>query len=238
MTLHLETSILIFLPDFLLILTPDYVTMDGDQINSLENLNLFSPGRRLPPISPDEAVIRSRGKRKVPVRFSPEKDEEEVAASPSTPRSVKKICMVSSGKGGWPAFLRVTPKPRKLFVDDNGPVEISAKKVKDEDNTDSDPDSLNVTSAMKFRTEEMNHNNNIGKTEDPLKVVKVLSQDQLVKVLTDLAEEDISTKLRMTELLPVEPDISRKITKLKEMRLNVYKALPRSRLTNHHDSLR
>ena len=198
------------------------------------NLNLFSPGRRPPSISPDEAVIRRRGKRKVPLNFSPEKAEQEednISYSSPTPYSAKKVCKVN------PSELRVKPKPRKLFSDEDSP-----KLVIEEGNgdTESDTDHLSITSIKTFgQTEKnLNHNNNMGKTEDHLNMVKVLSQEQLVKVLTDLAEQDLLTKRRVTELLPVQPDISRKIANLEEMKLNVFKALPKSRLTNHRDSLR
>ena len=208
--------------------------MDGDQIESLMNLNLFSPGRRPPSISPDEAVIRRRGKRKVPLSFSPEKAEQmedTISDSSPTPYSAKKVCKVSPGE------LRVKPKPRKLFSDDE-----STKLVIEEGNgnTESDTDHLNITSIKTFGQTEinLNHNNNVGKTEDHLNMVKVLSQEQLVKVLTDLAEQDVFTKRRVAELLPVQPDISRKIANLEEMKLNIFKALPKSRLTNHRDSLR
>ena len=199
------------------------------------NLSLFSPGRRPPSISPDEAVIRRRGKRKVPLSFSPEKSEpveDNISDSSPTPYSAKKVCKVSP-----PGELRVKPKPRKLFSDDD-----SIKLVIEEGNVDveSNTDHLNITSIKTFGQTEinLNHNNNEGKTEDHLNKVKVLSQEQLVKVLTDLAEQDIFTKQRVTELLPKHPDISRKIANLEEMKLNVFKALPKSRLTNHRDSLR
>ena len=214
-----------------ILLTININSMEGDDIYSFQNMNIMTwsePGR-LPPVSPDEVVIRSRGMRKKPVSFSPEKSEAG-GMSPSSP-----------------LYRILSPRPReiirrKLFAAE----ETSAQNfptVEERDKVDYVQDNLEGRPVKKLKTTEMNLNinNNDGKTgkaEDPMKLVTVLSKDQLVKVLKDLAGHDAAIKTRLSELLPEEADISSQIKNLTDCGKNVFKALPKSRLTNHHDSIR
>ena len=219
--------------------------MEGE-LHSLEDPNIFSwsgTGRH-PPISPDELVIRSRGKRTIPVKFSPERKEVAVtvAKSPASLVAVRYFSpgQISKSRPGSYRSQLIEASRKKLFPDGDGSGQNeSIVQEKDEPRASSDIDISEVIPAKKMKTDlKLNVNNNEVKLEDSLKVIKVLSRDQMSHMLTELAKQEVTTQKKLTEMLPSEPDISAQLENLAYHGMNVYKALPRSRLTNHHDSFR
>ena len=215
------------------------VAMEGE-LHSLEDTNIlsWSGSSRPPPISPDELVIRSRGKRRVPAKFSPER--EEAAAVPKSPAKPVTVYL-NPGQMMMRKFSsefyrsQLIGAPRKnLFPS------VQNVQKKDETRDDSTIDTSEVTPAKKLKTTELklNVNNNEDNLDDSLKLIKVLSRDQMTNILTELAKHDVTTQQKLTEMLPSEPDITPQLKNLAYHGINVYKALPRSRLTNHHDSFR
>jgi len=211
--------------------------MEGE-LHSLEDTNIlsWSGSSRPPPISPDELVIRSRGKRRVPAKFSPER--KEAAAVPKSPAKPVTVYL-NPGQMMMRKFSsefyrsQLIGAPRKnLFPS------VQNVQKKDETRDDSNIDTSEVTPAKKLKTTELklNVNNNEDNLDDSLKLIKVLSRDQMTNILTELAKHDVTTQQKLTEMLPSEPDISPQLKNLAYHGINVYKALPRSRLTNHHDS--
>jgi len=212
--------------------------MEGE-LNSSENLFSWSGSGRHPTLSLDEVVIRSRGKRRIPVKFSPER--KEVPATEATPITSRyhPRCFspgqINKSRPECPRSQAIEVTRKKLFSEGDGLVQsVPTVQEKDTTHTDSDFDSTEETPAKKIKTTELifNVNNN----EDKLKLIKVLSRDQMANILTELAKHEMTTQQKLTEMLHSEPDISAQLENLAYHGMNVYKALPRNRLTNRHDS--
>ena len=162
--------------------------MDGE-LNDFQNMNLLSwsvEGRHTA-LSQDEIVIRSRGKRKIPSSFSPGKKEEAgmVPMSPATPVKIRDLSPGNIETKFRPGFVRsLDIKAKKnLFFDGDGLGPLTKVPV-DPDTVESESDSSidhsEETPAKKKKTTEQsfNLNNNDVKSEDSLKLIKVLSHQK------------------------------------------------------------
>ena len=186
--------------------------------NSFQTMNVssyYQDGRKVS-ISADEAAIIRRGKRRIPASFSPERSDDEVAASPMTPSDQ------SQPRRGMTVR-------KNLFSGGDGPVQ-------------SDTASVAASPAKKMKTtpeltiNSFTINNNDPASETPKKV-KALSRVQLVKLVNDMTLcPDFMEKI--TPLLPEEPDITSQLANLEKQNRNVFRAMPKTRLSNHHDSIR
>ena len=177
------------------------------------------PGRPAP-LSADEAAIRRRGKRRIPASFSPEREEGEaggpiLAASPLTTRAV-------TPSGESPPRLDVMVARKKLFSGGDSPACVAASPAKKK----------KTTTELSFTL----NNNDHDPTETPKKMA-ALSREQLVKLVNDISLVPSLLK-KVSPLVPAEPDITGKLANLEKHGRNVFKAMPKSRLTNRHDSFR
>ena len=162
-------------------------------------------------LSADEAAIRRRGKRRIPASFSPEREDDggPQSFSPVTIRAVS------------PPRRDMLVARKKLFSDGDSPACVAASPAKKK----------KTTMELSF-----NHNNNDPKSDTPKKMA-ALSKEQLVKLVNDISLVP-SLLQKVTPMVPAEPDITGKLANLEKHRINVYKAMPKSRLTNRHDSIR
>ena len=191
----------------------------------MEDLSVdLNSGHRVS-VSADEAAIRRRGKRRIPASFSPDREENggsvaPMAGTPATPGEMSR------------SRREVVATRRKLFSDGDGPVQ-----------SQSDPESEAAASpAKKMKTTtdlSFTVNNNV--KDDPIsetpKKMAALSKGQLVKLLSEISLCP-SLMEQITPLVPEVPDITRQLASLEKHSQNVFKAMPKSRLTNHHDSIR
>ncbi|XP_050521064.1 uncharacterized protein LOC126894243 [Daktulosphaira vitifoliae] len=166
-----------------------------------------------PSPSPDELIIQQRGRRKIPVTFSPDIDSIKQNNQETPTKSSSSILNKSS------IVLRSTPRKRLLL---NDPLELSS------------PDKYKISSpnCKKFRTEfavELPEDNCI------LSALKALSPDQLIGVIGQIVidhpeiEKEIRSHFPIADLKPLEERIY-------YLRRNIYKALPSSRLISKTDS--
>lgn len=193
----------------------------------MEDLSVdLNSGHRVS-VSADEAAIRRRGKRRIPASFSPEREENGGSVTPmaGTPRTPGTPGEMSRSR------REVVATRRKLFSDGDGPVQ-----------SQSDPENGAAASPakkMKTTTElSFTINNNV--KDDPIsetpKKMAALSKGQLVKLLSEISLCP-SLMEQITPLVPEVPDITRQLASLEKHSQNVFKAMPKSRLTNHHDSI-
>ena len=197
---------------------PDFLMED---VSSYQNY-----GHRVP-LSADEAAIRRRGKRRIPASFSPEREADRVPAVSASPLPTR------SGTAGDQSRPRLEVVRKKLFSGGDGPVQ----------SVQADMASLAASPAKKMKTTEMSLtspstiNNNDPISETPKKMA-ALSKVQLVKLVSDMTLTDPSLMEKISPLVPQVPDITGQLASLEKHGQNVFKAMPTTRLSNHHDSIR
>ncbi|CAH1737575.1 hypothetical protein AGLY_003242 [Aphis glycines] len=172
----------------------------------------FPTSMMTPSPSPDELIIQQRGRRKIPVTFSPDID------------AIKQNNQETPTKSGCSNFikssivLRSTPRKRLLL---NDPLELSS------------PDKYKIgsPSCKKLRTDaavELPEDNCL------LSALKSLSPDQLIGIIGQIVidhpniEKEIRSHFPVADLKPLEERIY-------YLRRNIYKALPSSRLISKTD---
>jgi len=193
-------------------------------------------------LSPDEMVIRSRGRRQ-PARFlTPERNSDDDAMNNNPPRAPRKRSF-SKRRMMFPRPDLTSVKKKLDFtnVDDQflGPISdtCSSPKVKkfkvsdDSENKGSylveeKEKKLSLTSSVSTTSEEL---------PSPLKLARGLSKDQLLDLFEKLSVEHPIVAARLEELLP-KPDLTGLLKKMVYLRLNIYKAFPVSRLWDRRSS--
>uniref|UniRef100_A0A1Q3EW52 Putative cut8 n=1 Tax=Culex tarsalis TaxID=7177 RepID=A0A1Q3EW52_CULTA len=174
-----------------------------------------------PRMSPDEALIQQRGRRRVPIIWSPEK---AFYASPhKTP--TKAISAMT---------LRSSPRKRSLMKElSDIPVEQKQQHASPYGKR-STPVKSSPSHAKRMRFEEGSINR---KNRDvPLEtLLSGLSQDQLISMITGMVrgnarlEETIRNDLPVPDLAPLEEQLS-------YQKKNIFKSLPATRLVSKTDS--
>nr|CAD7257508.1 unnamed protein product [Timema shepardi] len=166
-----------------------------------------------PSPSPDELIIQQRGRRRIPVTWSPDIDSKKDRGNSEdhTPQkcSPSKTTIV----------LRSTPRKRLLL---NDPKEL-------------------FTTPEKLK--KMSPNSKRGRIEKPVSIysgplhvaLKGLSQQQLMDVILHLVDKRPELEEELKEILP-SPDLRPLEEKLNELKKNIFKSLPSSRLTSKTDS--
>uniref|UniRef100_A0A0A9WHQ2 Tethering factor for nuclear proteasome STS1 n=1 Tax=Lygus hesperus TaxID=30085 RepID=A0A0A9WHQ2_LYGHE len=175
---------------------------------SNRHLALISPAP-----SPDELVIQARGRRRLPLTWSP--PDFHYTPPGNRPRSPAKER--TPVKQQSTIVLRSTPRKRLLMPDPHDPPSSPEKK--------SSPNPKKVRIELPMPAFQ-------GPIESAL---KALSPDQLISVIQNVIirhpnlEEDIRKNLPAPDLRPIKD-------KLNELKRNIYKSLPNSRLTSKTDS--
>jgi len=164
-----------------------------------------------PSPSPDELIIQQRGRRKIPVTFSPDIDTIKQNNQETPTKSGSNFNKSS-------IVLRSTPRKRLLL---NDPLELSSP----------DKYKLGSSNYKKLRTDvpvELPEDNCI------LSAMKALSSDQLIGIIGQIVidhpdiEKEIRSNFPVADLKPIEERIY-------YLRRNIYKALPSNRLISKTD---
>jgi len=191
--------------------------------------------RQKAPVSPDEQVILSRGRRQVPRCFSPDRSEVSSPKLPvSTPLKLRKF-------SHNPSMTKVTPvlQRRRLDFGDAGEDEDILSSIPlIKKNLDSDVQTDEVIHILKKRkTEDSNNNKGLRDLNmmDPVVLARALSHSQLLLVLQQLSDVHVSQNL-VRDVLPY-PDVTEKTERLSFYVQNIYRSLPRNRLGKNNDSL-
>jgi len=188
--------------------------------------------------SPDEMVINARGRRALPLTFSP-----DVHCTPprgmANPRSISKLARPNGGIARLLLPTRTSPRKR-LTLTDSPPTSMAAplvmatpspeqkflKKSPGGKKTKIDEFSLAVNSTT------------IGGEaclSTPV-LLKGLSRAQLLDVLNELIIKRPEIEEDLRECLP-KPDLSHMEERLNYLKRNIFKALPNTRLESKTDSM-
>ncbi|KAG8222576.1 hypothetical protein J437_LFUL010419 [Ladona fulva] len=204
---------------------PGIDTRDNIQDVAGNNIPNLPASYMSPSPSPDEMIIQQRGRRRVPVTWSPDETDRklDIGGKERTPvKHGSPACKV--GVGG--IVLRSTPRKRLLLVD---PKELFPTPEK---NKKGSP-------TPKKNRQEKAFSNFTGPLQAAL---KGLSQDQLIEVINTLAKKHPNLEglkcvyaQEIKESLPT-PDIEPLEEKLNYLKKNIFKSLPTSRLTSKTDS--
>jgi hypothetical protein len=190
------------------------------RISSLENSLVEHINTSVPTL--DELVIRQRGRKKQPAKISwspikspfktPTKRNSTLHMSLLSPSPAKQLFNNTS--------MTLRSSPRKRILTDTPP-------PSDQDPTTSSP--LTPSKRMRFfDTSSVN-------LDVPLEtLLKGLNQDQLIKLICDVSNKDVSFEETVRTNLP-PPDLRTFEDQLCTLRKNVTRSSPRSRLMSRTD---
>jgi len=197
-------------------------------------------------ISPEEMVIRSRGRRRFPPSFSPER---MITPSPvysrnfpspprksSPPRS--STSRLSDAADQMRRQLRFTEEESEFSILKLIPV--VRKTAAQNESTSPHPSEIESLSKHKIK-KPRRLSPGAGSVsnllqQNPLKLAMGLSKNQLVDLLASLIDTDLSIASDLQKLLP-KPDLSGLITHLTYLSQNIYKNIPVSRLSTRTNSM-
>jgi len=225
----------------------DYITnLPSTNINSIPSSQVTNP-----PVSQEEVVIRSRGRRQFPPSFSPERKEENspvyIRHFPSPPASTPDFAEPSRPEKKTRSASRLSANTelarRQLdFRMEEDLEEFAILKLLPVINKEDSHENRSRLhhSEIEFLSRQQVEKQ---KTEVPcsdqlsaLQLAKGLSKQQLIDVLVNLTAVNPSLSLTLERLLP-KPDLTGLIKTLTYLNQNIYKALPVTRLSDRADSL-
>jgi hypothetical protein len=194
------------------------VSTDEEEISVLQNMTIDSsfdniPAYLSPSVSPDEMIIRQRGRRSASIFWSPEKIRSSLTPLKS------------------PMTLRSSPRKRLLLTDITPitPDQFTPRKSSANPTKQTFPGGK----RLKFDEKPIAQTN----TSVPLSVaLKGMSHDQLIAIIGGLVKEQPELEQKIRSELPT-PDISHMEEQLNNAKKNIYKCLPNSRLANKTDSI-
>jgi len=215
--------------------------------NMTNNINISTPsfsadssfGEDFGP-SPDEMIITARGRRALPLTFSPDVHSTPPRGIGGNPRSMSKLARPNTGIARLLLPTRTSPRKR-LTLSDSPPTNSSSSVVT---NTPS-PDPKNIgkrspnNKKSRLVLEEFSTGNSGDRTPTALStptVLKGLSRKQLMDVLKDLLDKRPELEEDVRQSLP-KPDLSVFEERLNYLKRNISRALPNTRLESKTDSM-
>jgi Cut8, nuclear proteasome tether protein len=185
-----------------------------------------------PTLSPDEMVIRQRGRRSLPIIWSPE---------PGRPPSPLKTPTKSNGSPTTtPMTLRSSPRKRLMLADYPTPVtpdkSFAGRLSTPGKRSSSSPmkNSAGPTAIKKIRFEDTSIHR--VDRDVPLNVVlKGMSHDQLIEIIQNMVQQQPKLEEKIREKLPV-PDLKPQEEQLQKAKKAIFKSLPTTRLVSKTDS--
>jgi len=203
-------------------------------------------------ISPEEMVIRSRGRRRFPPPFSPDR---MVTPSPvysrdfpSPPRKSSPPRSSTAGKTTSRLTDAADQVRRQLRFTEEESEEFSILKLipvvrkTAAQNESSSPHPSEIEFLTKHKIKKPRilspgaGGDNNPPQQNPLRLAMGLSKNQLVDLLASLIDTDPSIASNLQKLLP-KPDLSGLRTHLTYLSQNIYKDIPVSRLSPRTDSM-
>ncbi|XP_055716117.1 uncharacterized protein LOC129809961 [Phlebotomus papatasi] len=187
--------------------TSDNLFLDDSLLDS-PNSNL-SRSFVSPVPSPDEIIIRQRGRRSISLTWSPGQEKTNGKKSP----------MKTPTKNMSQMVLRSSPRKRLLMSDGKSPV--CPKMI------------LEDTKKLRIEEKSVAQIN----TQTPLSTyLKGYSQEQLVMIIQKLVRDNDTLEKAIRNELPV-PDIKPFESQLIFIKKSIYRSLPSSRLVKKNDSV-
>jgi len=175
--------------------------------------------------SPDEMVIQARGRRQVPLTFSP--DINHTPLRQQMQRAKLAAMSQSSGSRLLLPNSNIRTSPRKrLTLSDTPPPTSCISQV-----YTPSPDKLKMSPLTKrVRIDPALHNIN------PETAIKGLSHSQLISLMGSILQRHPELVEEVHTMLP-SPDLTPMEEKLNYLKRNIYKALPNTRLESKTDSM-
>ncbi|XP_058463015.1 uncharacterized protein LOC131437577 [Malaya genurostris] len=174
-----------------------------------------------PRMSPEEAVIQQRGRRRVPIIWSPEKFFH---LSPNKTPTKSLTAMT----------LRSSPRKRCLMQELSDASSSTLENSLGSPTKRNPPARYSAGTVKKMRLEEGSINRN--KYDIPLDtLLKGLSQDQLISMITGMVRGNPRLEEAVRSELPI-PDIAQLEEQLNYQKKNIFKTLPATRLVSKTDS--
>merc|ERR1719414_333067 len=230
-----------------------------NNLNVLNNFNMFnnlfnSPDRTLAPLaperrrlsgnfdlsdhhdqSPDEAAIQARGRRSIPLTYSP--DINHTPLRQQMQRA--KLAALSQGGGGASSRLLlpgtregVRTSPRKRLTLNDTPPSSAVPSPNLGHLFTPSPEKAGKTSPL---TKKLKLDPTISGTS-PEVAMKGLNQVQLTSLLSSLLDRHPELREEVRQLMPT-PDLTPLEERLNYLKRNIYKALPSTRLESKTDSM-
>ena len=199
---------------------PERRRLSGNNFDNAGNFDNGSVG------SPDEAVIQARGRRQVPLTFSP-----DVTNTPLRQQMQRAKLAALSQHGSSRLLLpyshtRTSPRKR-LTLSDSPPSSISCISQV----FTPSPDKIKISPLnKKVKIDPLLQNIN------PETSIKGLSHAQLANLVSNILSNHPELISEVNDMLPI-PDLSPLEEKLSYLKKNIYKALPSTRLESKTDSM-
>lgn len=201
--------------------------------NIRERSPALPAGYLSPAPSPDELLIQQRGRKRLPVTWSPDIELKRNSSFHSTIRTPPKDNHISPLKLG--ITLRSTPRKRLLL--DTERIPLTPEKIDFSDI--STPQKFKITSPIKStppikrcRLERTLNNEFKGPIDTAL---KGLSPTQLIHMIKTITYKHPEIEQEIRSDMPV-PDLTPLEERLSYLKSNIFKSLPTSRLTSKTDS--
>ncbi|XP_055537448.1 uncharacterized protein LOC129725517 [Wyeomyia smithii] len=175
-----------------------------------------------PRMSPEEAVIQQRGRRRVPIMWSPEKGFH-VSPHKTPTKSISAMT------------LRSSPRKRSLMKElSEVPTGLEAAQTASPSKRSTPAKNSSPGAAKKMRIEEGSINRK--RKDIPLEtLLKGLSQEQLIAMVTGMVRENPRLEQTVRSDLPIA-DIAPLEEQLSFQKKNISKSLPATRLISKTDS--
>lgn len=186
--------------------------------------------------SPDEMVINARGRRSLPLTFSP-----DVHATPprgmNNQRSISKLARSNGGMARLLLPTRTSPRKR-LTLSDSPPSAMASSIL----NATPSPDHRLKRSpgSKKSRIDEfavatLGEDQGHSELSTPT-LLKGLSRSQLLDLVSKLMDDRPEIEAELRQIIP-KPDLMHMEEKLNNLKRNIFKALPNTRLESKTDSM-
>lgn len=193
------------------------------------NVN-FDPDLATPNPSPDEMVIQARGRRQVPLTFSPDinhtplrQQMQRAKLSTLATRSPTRI----GSRLLLPSQNRTSPRKR-LTLSDTPPSNSVVSQV-----YTPSPDRFLKVSPL---TKKVKLDGQGMRSVDPEVAMKGLSHAQLVDMFSTMMLKHPELREEVRQVMPT-PDLTELETNLEYLKKNIYKAMPSARLESKTDSM-
>lgn len=197
----------------------------------------FSSANRNP--SPDEMVIQARGRRQIPLTFSPDVHTTPIRQQQNQRQRSNLIGSSASKSQGMTRLLLPTrSSPRKRLTLHDSPPRTNNETPSAVFQTPS-PDKKEKRSpiAKKIRmNDERSTLESPGQESDLETKMKGLSQSQLINLFSVLMEKRPEVQTDLEKIIP-DPDLAPLEENLSYLKRNIFRALPNTRLESKTDSL-
>lgn len=182
--------------------------------------------------SPDEAAIQARGRRSIPLTYSPDINHTPLRQQM---QRAKLSALSQAGSGGrllLPSTrdgVRTSPRKR-LTLSDTPPSSVQSSPCLNQLFTPS-PDKIKISPLTKKLKLD-----STASGISPEVAMKGLNQGQLTDLLSSLLARHPELREEVVQLIPA-PDLAPLEERLNYLKRNIYKALPSTRLESKTDSL-